>query len=115
MNWQVRMVLVGAVAALGALLPAVADSPRPEAAARSHLADRTVVRVEHELVPATVVQEAVVQETVAAEAVGKKPAGPRVRRLAYRNTRPDGFASRARQLLIGDGRFRPEPFPRAGQ
>jgi hypothetical protein len=134
MNWQVRLVLVGAVAAFGALLPAVADSPRPEAPARSHHPDRTVVRVEHELVPATVVQEAVVQETVVAEAVGqgtvvaeavgqgtvvaeaveKKPAGLRVRRLDYRNTRPDGFASRARQLLIGDGRYRPEPFPRVG-
>jgi hypothetical protein len=124
MNWQVRLVLVGAVAAFGALLPAVADSPRPEAPARSHHPDRTVVRVEHELVPATVVQEAVVQETVVAEAVvqgtvvaeavEKKPAGLRVRRLDYRNTRPDGFASRARQLLIGDGRYRPEPFPRVG-
>jgi hypothetical protein len=124
MNWQVRLVLVGAVAAFGALLPAVADSPRPEAPARSHYPDRTVVRVEHELVPATVVQEAVVQETVVAEAVvqgtvvaeavEKKPAGLRVRRLDYRNTRPDGFASRARQLLIGDGRYRPEPFPRVG-
>jgi hypothetical protein len=110
MNWRAQMVLVGAVAAFGALLPAVADSPRREAPAGSHPPDRSVVRVEHELVPVTVIEE-----TVAPAAAGRKPAGQRVRRLAPRNTRPDGFTSRARQLLVGNGRYRPEPFPRIGQ
>ena len=110
MNWQARMVLVGAVAAFGALLPAIADSPRPETRAGSHPVDRSVVRVEHELVPVRIIEE-----TVAPETTGKKPAGQRARRLAPRHTRPDGFTSRARQLLVGNGRYRPEPFPRIGQ
>jgi hypothetical protein len=105
------MVLLGAVAAFGALLPAVADSPRTEAPAGSYPPDRSVVRVEHELVPVTVIEETVAPETV----VAKKPARQRVRRLAPRHTRPDGFTSRARLLLVGNGRYRPEPFPRVGQ
>ena len=46
-----------------------------------------------------------------------KPA-PRLRRalpttrLAYGPTRQDTLASRARRAVLGDGRFRPEPFPR---
>jgi hypothetical protein len=46
-----------------------------------------------------------------------KPA-PRLRRalpstrLAYGPTRQDTLVSRARRAVLGDGRFRPEPFPR---
>ncbi len=46
-----------------------------------------------------------------------KPA-PRLRRtlpttrLAYGPTRQETLSSRARRALLGDGRFRPEPFPR---
>ena len=33
-------------------------------------------------------------------------------RLAYGPTRQDTLGSRARRAVLGDGRFRPEPFPR---
>ena len=65
--------------------------------------------------PAVILQHQLIQVEPAPRA---KPA-PRVRRavpstrLAYGPVfRRDNLASRARRVVLGDGRFRPEPFPR---
>jgi hypothetical protein len=111
------MVLVAGVASIGALLATVGGTPQAKAPEASPAPDRTVVRVEHELVPVTVIEEKVVDETIREESATQRlavqrPAVPRPRAVARKHTRPDGFASRARHLLAGDGRHRPEPFPR---
>lgn len=109
MDPRARLVLIGFVALLLALLPALVDSPlaEPESSALEEpesSASEAVV-VEHELVAATLVEE---------PAAPPREAAP-TRGLPDRHTRPDGFLSRARQFLVGDGRHRPEPFPRGGQ
>jgi hypothetical protein len=106
------MVLVATVASLGALMAAVGGTRRAKAPEAVPEPDRTIVRVEHELVPVTVIEEKVVDEAIREGSAAQRPAVPRPRGLARRHTRPDGFASRARHLLAGDGRYRPEPFPR---
>ncbi len=100
-----RLIAIGLGAVLVALVPALVDSPLTTHPAASRTPDRPVVRVEHELVAATVVE---------AE-MPRRVSMPRGRPLARRHTRPAGIMSRARQLIVGNGRYRPEPFPRAAQ
>jgi hypothetical protein len=69
------------------------------------LIDPPGVRVEHELVAASVVREPVTRRAAAA---APPPADP----VTRPHTRPEGFLSKARRTIIGDGRHRPEPFPR---
>jgi hypothetical protein len=105
MNWRTRTALVGAGTLLVALLPKIAGSPLTRQRLAADVPARTSVRVEHELVPAAVIEEtAQTRQAVA----GTPP-------KARRHTRPNGFASRARQLIVGTGKHRPQPFPRAGQ
>jgi hypothetical protein len=67
-----------------------------------------VVRVEHQLViPALNVVEPTAR-TAASRQVrrGQRPAA---------EAQPPVLLSRAKRVLFGDGRYRPEPFPRTGQ
>ncbi len=105
MNRTVRKVLIAFGATLVALLPTLADSPLAEPTPSAPTPARAVVRVEHEIVAATVIENS----------AAPRPVIQRGRPLARRHTRPGGFASRARHLIVGSGRHRPEPFPRAGQ
>jgi hypothetical protein len=105
MTTRLRIALIAAGAALVALRPTLVQSPRVKGTSAPAEPDRPqLVRVEHELVTATVIEE---------------PA-PRPQRTAVRRppaqrqppARAAGFVSRTRQLLLGDGRYKPEPFPR---
>jgi hypothetical protein len=71
------------------------------------------VRVEHVLVTASVVGEQRRRPRAPAAAGPRQTAIPSSAPVAHPNTRPDGFVSKARRLILGDGRHRPEPFPRA--
>jgi hypothetical protein len=104
MSRRIWMIVIGAGASLVALMPAVAESPLAEAPAPP-AADQPAVRIEQTLVAAPIVEEA----------APLRAAVQRARPPARRQTRPEGFVSRTRQLIVGDGRYRPEPFPRAGQ
>lgn len=104
MTQSVRILLIGLGAILVALLPALADSPLADPPAPT-APEPAAVHVEHELVAVTIVAETVAPRQIA----------ERGRPLPQRRTRREGFVSRARQLIVGDGRYRPEPFPRAGQ
>ena len=104
MRKRVRLIAIG-LGALVALAPALVDNRATARRAAGPTPDRSVVRVEHELVAATVA-EAETPQRVSMQ---------RDRPVARRHTRPVGVVSKARQLIVGSGRYRPEPFPRAGQ
>jgi hypothetical protein len=108
--------LIIAAAALLTLSPATAESP----VGASQQATRPAVHVEHQLV------EALERSRVAIAPRRRQamPARPSAVQFAARPSavqfavRPDpaaGLAARAGRLLLGDGRFRPEPFPRPGR
>jgi hypothetical protein len=103
------MVLIAPVAALVALLPALAESPMVEPPPAPALNEAPAVRVVHELVGATVLIERPI------EPIGRRSAARRAPAAPSRHTQQPGIVSRARQLLLGDGRHRPQPFPRVGQ
>jgi hypothetical protein len=113
MTFRIRLALAGGVAAtlLGLLALHTDQGPAGATAAEPKVQD--AVRVEHELVSAAIEHEHV-PETLLAEV-------QRPRRVATRSrtrpARPDarGAMTRAQRFLLGDGRYRPEPFPRAGQ
>jgi hypothetical protein len=96
-----------AIAALGAvalLWPSRAESP----VGATSLPPFSQVTVQHQLIHVPLV------------APPRRPvpsrgnAGPRLASGTDRR-RPDrGLAARATRLLVGDGRYRPEPFPRPG-
>lgn len=69
------------------------------------------VRVEHRLITAEVVHE----RASAGLGATRPPVTPRVQRSAQREPEVSGLFARARRALLGDGRHRPEPFPRAKQ
>ena len=99
--------LIIAAAALLTLSPATAESP----ASASQQAMSSSVRIEHQLV------EALERPGVAIAPRQRRamPARPSAVQFADRSARPAGLATRAGRLLLGDGRFRPEPFPRPGR
>ena len=107
-KWIVLM-----LAAVALLWPATAESPVGAAAAPLAPAQAAAVTVEHELV---VVSPA---PPLAATPPRRSapPASPAVRLTAGpgRALKPAGFAVRAGRALVGDGRYRPEPFPRPGR
>jgi hypothetical protein len=90
-----------------ALFRASAGSPPRKSEIVPPTVDPPGVRVEHELVTASIVTEPVTRRAAAAAAA--PPSGDPVPRP---HTRPDGFLSKARRAIVGDGRHRPEPFPR---
>ena len=103
----------GIVLTLGAvalLWPATAESPVGAATAPLAPARAAAVTVQHELV-------LVSAATSMASAPRRRPASPAVRltEAPARSLKPAGFALRAGRALMGDGRYRPEPFPRPGR
>ena len=99
--------LIIAAAALLTLSPATAESP----AGASPQATPSSVRIEHQLV------EAFERPRLASVPRRRQamPPRPSAVQFADRSARPAGLAARAGRLLLGDGRFRPEPFPRPGR
>jgi hypothetical protein len=95
---------LGAVIALAAFRPQ-ADSPSAVAEALTPAPEPPGVRIEHELVTASVI--------AAPEPTPRQAAAPPKKPVARPHTRPDGFLSKAGRLILGDGSHRPEPFPRA--
>jgi len=91
---------------LALLWPSPTDAPNRSAAP----SEPPAVQIEHQLIRI---------------APAPSPQRPRprllhaVNRLAVARPpsaqRPDSFALRAGRLLVGDGRYRPEPFPRPGR
>jgi hypothetical protein len=61
------------------------------------------VRLEHELVEVVPLAASPPAARAVVHAVDKR---------AKRSTQPEHFVARARRALMGDGRYRPEPFPR---
>jgi hypothetical protein len=98
--------LILMVLTLAALLwPSRAESP-VQALVNSAPGD---VRIEHQLIQVTespAPRRRAPTVTVSRVASVRKPAPP---------SRQEGFVVRAGRLLMGDGRYRPEPFPRPGQ
>ena len=99
--------LIVSAAAVLTLCPATAESPvgavrRPAAPA---------VTIEHRLVEARQPQA---RTPVAPRRRAPLPARRAAVQLAAATSRPAGLAVRAGRMLLGDGRFRPEPFPRPG-
>jgi hypothetical protein len=91
---------LGALIVLAAFRP-TANSPAA-AADRPPLRNPPRVSVEHELVAASVLVEPAPHQAAVM---------PR-RWVARPDTEPGGFLSKAGRLILGDGRHRPEPFPR---
>jgi len=103
--------IVLTLAAVALLWPATAESPVGAATAPVASAQAAAVTVEHELVLASAA-------TSMAAAPRRRPASTAVRLAAAapaRSLKPAGFAVRAGRALMGDGRYRPEPFPRPGR
>jgi hypothetical protein len=102
--------IVLTLAAVALLWPATAESPVGAATAAVVPAQAAAVTVEHELV-------LVSAPTSVAPAPRRRPTPSAVRLTAGpgRSLKPAGFALRAGRALIGDGRYRPEPFPRPGR
>jgi hypothetical protein len=97
-----RIACVFAGCLVGFLLVPPRPASAPERAVRARPAD--FVTVDHRFVT---VEAAPVRGMHAASRVAQKP--PRVTRTA--TVRPPLLA-RAKQLVLGDGQARPEPFPR---
>lgn len=100
--------IVMVVSTLGLLWPSTAESP----AAAAPPPSPGIVHVEHELilVPARKAEPR------------RLPVRTATTRQAWRKPSPvptsppsDGIRARAGRILIGDGRYRPEPFPRPGR
>lgn len=113
MKTRACMGVMATGAALVVLLPALAESPLVQrapatAAAAAPAGSAPAVRVEHELVAPTVVEERIAERVQRRASISPAPGSAKPPAA-----RP-GFASRTRRLLLGDGRYRPEPFPRAG-
>jgi hypothetical protein len=108
MNSRTRLALIAAGAALVTLRPALVESPlMVQAPATTSAADRRAVRIEHELVTVPVVERPAVRH--------QRAAASRATALPRRTAHPRGIVARTRQFFLGDGRYRPEPFPRAGR
>ena len=102
MNWSVRIALASllGLAAVGVVLMQKADAPA--VAAPAEVAEAPNVRVEHELV---IIEPPAALAAAAVAAPGAPKAAPRV---TPRRTRVE----KARNVLLGDGRHKPQPFPR---
>jgi hypothetical protein len=106
-NWVLAASAIGVVLAMPNIVrqvPSAAANPEPEPEARS-------VRVEHEFITLTdpaVRGERPDRVVVPAQLYSAQPPG---RPVASRKT----LAQRARRAFLGDGRYRPEPFPGARQ
>jgi hypothetical protein len=105
-----RPKLIVMILMLGALLwPSRAESP-VQALVQDDPADARPadVQIEHQLIR--------VAEPLP---LPRRTASPVVNRLSSvrkpEQTRQDGFVVRARRLIVGNGRYRPEPFPRPGR
>jgi hypothetical protein len=108
MSTRASLVMVVAIAAL-TMYPSpaqvgVRDPQAPVQARKVAPAPKSSVTVEHQLIQV--------------EPMPRPKPPPRLRRslpstrLAYGLARQDTLATRARRAVFGDGRFRPEPFPR---
>ena len=102
--------IVLTLAAVALLWPATAESPVGAATAAMAPAQAAAVTVEHELVRVSAARSR-------APAPRRRPTPAAVRLTAGpgRPLKPAGFALRAGRALMGDGRYRPEPFPRPGR
>lgn len=95
---------LGTLVVLAAFHPQ-ADSPATVAEALPPAPEPPGVRIEHELVAASVI--------ATTEPAPRQAAIPPKKPVEQPHTRPNGFLSKAGRLILGDGRHRPEPFPRA--
>lgn len=113
------ILVVSAVFAVVALLsPSTAESP-VVAVAQPGSPPRVLSEVEWKPEPAVTVTHELVRVT---EAVSDAPRvrlpsapAPLVSRKPVQSQKSEGFAARAGRVLLGDGRYRPEPFPRPGR
>ena len=99
--------ILSVATALLTLCPATAESPVGATGGATHPA----IRIEHQLVEAFEPPRV----ALAPRRRPALPARPSAVQLAVRAARPAGLAARAGRMLLGDGRFRPEPFPRPGR
>ena len=100
--------LILSAAALLTLYPATAESPVGAAAPSVSPA----IRIEHQLVEAL---ERPGHTTAEPRRRQRLPPRPSTLQFAVRSAESPGLAARAGRILFGDGRFRPEPFPRPGR
>ena len=97
------------------------DPQPPGAAVKAAPAPRPSVTLQHQLIqvtPAVPADPVDPGALVAPVAPTKRPKPPSLRRalpstrLAYGPGQQESIGVRARRAFLGDGRFRPEPFPR---
>ena len=115
-----RLTLLGCLALIAALfMPWRTESPLPGAtavAAPSRMDER--VRIEHELVriPVTAPKAPVKSARLTRPLPSTESPRARAENVPLRasnSTQPDrGMVAKAVKRLVGDGRYRPEPFPR---
>ena len=100
--------LIISAAGLLTLWPAMAESPvgatRPQTVAS--------VTIEHQLVDAV---ELPARPVLTPRRRAPLPTRRAAVQFAAAASRPVGFAARAGRIFFGDGRYRPEPFPRHGR
>jgi len=99
--------IVAALAAAALFWPSTAESPVSAAAQDGSTPEK--VTIEHHLVHVPI---------VSATRLPPRPRLSSANRLASRNNaaeRPQNLVTRAGRALLGDGRYRPEPFPRPGR
>ena len=109
-------VVVASTAAVLAMFPRASEAPpalltsagapATPAAASGAVSEGPSIRIEHELVIAPVWRPPVRRSPEVA---------PRHVRMAGRRPQPAGAIAGTRRLLFGDGKYRPEPFPRVGR
>ena len=100
--------LILSAAALLTLYPATAESPVGAATRPSPPS----IRVEHQIVEALESPRHVTSEPRRRQ---RLPPRPSAVQYAVRSEPSAGLVARAGRLFFGDGRFRPEPFPRPGR
>jgi hypothetical protein len=93
-------------AGLIAVVPAVLRQPSRESQAGASSVPGDSVQVEHALVSDEIIEA----EPAAPRGTVVTPAPPAATRL--RRAPAGTFADKARRAILGDGRHRPEPFPR---
>jgi hypothetical protein len=114
MSFRTGLVVVVALAALTVYPPPAqvgVRDPQPAAAARKAAsAPQPSVTLEHQLIQ--------IEPVEPVEPTRRPKPAPRLRRtlpptrLAYGPVPQESLGVRARRVVLGDGRFRPEPFPR---
>jgi hypothetical protein len=98
--------IICCAAAAVVFVPSFAECPIPARVAR----DGGAVRIEHQLVRIHVTPERPVARVVRTRSVTESASAARAQ-----NPAQPGLLGRATRALVGDGRYRPDPFPRPGK